>query len=162
MQFIKEYFPTIFKTLLFIVFCVAIIFGIIFGGTQVSKYFATQAIMDELLISKNKINKLSTSQITYKPSSFELETEDGLYIIHSNNFFKTIDNISTLTGEDFEVRKKVIEKLEEHEIKNVKRGSLKFLGKNEYEAFDFETKHYFTINVDHKNGKITISDKEII
>lgn len=159
MTFIKEYLPTIFKTMIYIIIIFGIIFAVIFGGSQTTEYFTKQAIMDDYLISKNKIVSLTPKEFSFKPTKFELVTDDGIYSV-GTSLVNGIENLTTLTGENFETRKKVIEELEKKEIENVKRGSLKYLGKNTYEAFDFDTKHYFTVKVDSE-GNIDIQDKEV-
>lgn len=157
----KGYIKTTIKTLIFIGIMFSLAFGAMLGIREYSKYNLKNTIMDEYLISNNKINSLSSYGLSFKPTQFEMETEDGLYIVNSDNYFKGITNITSLYGENFEVRKDVIKELKKEKLANVKRGSLTYKGKGVYEAYDFDTKHFFTITTDKKTNEITIEYKDI-
>lgn len=157
----KGYIKTTVKTLIFIGIMFALVIGGMLGVKEFSKYNLKNTIMDEYLISKNKINTITSYGINFKPTQFEVETEDGLYIVNSDNYFKGITNITTLYGENFEIRKDVIRELKKEKLANVKRGSLTYKGKGVYEAYDFDTKHSFIITTDKNTKEIEIEYKDV-
>lgn len=159
----KEYIKTIIKTSIFIAILFALTLGGMFVANEYAKYNVKNEIMDEYLISKNKINSVKSYGLKFKPTQFEIETEDGIYLVDSDNYFKDIKNIKTLYGENFETRKDVIKQLKKEKLANIKRGSLTYKGKGVYEAYDFDTKHYFTITVNKNNNKneIDIEYKDV-
>lgn len=149
----KDYIKTIIKTSIFITILFSLTIGVMFGANEYAKYNVKNEIMDEYLISKNKINSITSYGLKFKPTQFEIVTEDGVYLVDSDNYFKDITNIKTLYGENFETRKDVIKQLKKEKLANIKRGSLTYKGKGVYEAYDFDTKHYFTITVNKNNNK---------
>lgn len=149
----KEYIKTIIKTSIFIAILFSLTLGVMFGANEYAKYNVKNEIMDEYLLSKNKINSITSYGLKFKPTQFEIVTEDGVYLVDSDNYFKDITNIKTLYGENFETRKDVIKQLKKEKLANIKRGSLTYKGKGVYEAYDFDTKHYFTITVNKNNNK---------
>ncbi len=157
----KGYVKTIIKTSIFIAILFALTIGGMFGANEFAKYNVKNTIMDEYLIGKNKINSITSYGLTFKPTQFEIETEDGLYIVNSDNYFKGITNITTLYGENFETRKDVIKQLKKEKLANIKRGSLTYKGKGVYEAYDFDTKHYFTITTNKDTNEIHIEYKDV-
>lgn len=149
----KDYIKTIIKTSIFITILFSLTLGVMLGANEYAKYNVKNEIMDEYLISKNKINSITSYGLKFKPTQFEIVTEDGVYLVDSDNYFKDITNIKTLYGENFETRKDVIKQLKKEKLANIKRGSLTYKGKGVYEAYDFDTKHYFTITVNKNNNK---------
>lgn len=157
----KHYIGIILKTLIWIAIITGLVIGTLFGIKEYVKYEAKQSVMDDYLISKAKIESLNVIGYSFFPKKIEMITEDGVYTLESNNYFKTIRNTDTLYGEDFETRKEVIEFMSKNGLENVKRGSLKYKGKGVYEAYDFNTKHTYILTGNGETGEFKVTYKDI-
>lgn len=157
----KEYIGAIFKTIIWIGVLGFITVATLFGIIEYTKYEAKQSVMDSYLISSKKIESFKPLKLSFKPTRLEMTTEDGIYILESDNFFDTIVSLKTLYGEDFEIRTRVIEFLKSEGVINVKRGSLNYTGKGVYQSYDFDTKHTYVVNYNESDDDFELSIKDL-
>lgn len=156
-----KYISTFIKTSIFIAIVGCLLYFSVVAVNFYAKYNAKEAFMSDYLISDQKINTVDNVSFNYKPLKLKINTDDGVYYITSNDYFKTINSVKSVYGEDFKVRKKVMEFLKEKEINNVKRGSLTYISSTEYEAYDFKTQHTYIVTYDKDKKSFSIKYKEI-
>lgn len=157
----KEYISIVWKSFYYFVIVSILISIGFFLNIKYIEYTANKTIISDYLISKNKITELSVVGYKINPNLITLKTEDGYYHVKSNDRFKTLESVTTLSGEDFTTRKKVVKDLKKYKVNNVKKGSLNYKGKGIYEAYDFDTKHTYVIQYNEDKDDLTVEYKEI-